>query len=117
MLKCNGSKRREMILTFKEEVILSALWILGGESTGALLRKKVIDLSRKEIVYGTLYNLLEYLIKKGYVDSQKSKPTAQPGGKRKTIYRITKEGKISLKDTKLFHQKIFDNLPDLELET
>ena len=44
-----------VILAVKEEIILSALLMLDGECSGAPLRRKVIELSHKEIVYGTLY--------------------------------------------------------------
>jgi len=38
------------ILTFKEEIILSSLFMLGKSSSGALIREKVIKLTKKEIV-------------------------------------------------------------------
>ena len=105
------------ILALREEVILSALWMLGGRSHGAVLRKKVIELSNKEIVYGTLYNLLDNLMRKGLVSSQKGIPTPEKGGKSKMIYSITKEGRAALQETKNLHESIFNNLPDLQLGT
>lgn len=82
------------ILAVKEEIILSALLMLEGSSHGAPIRKKVIEVSKKEIVYGTLYNLLEVLIRKGYVTSRKSDPKPIRGGRSKTIlYNSLKKGK------------------------
>jgi len=103
-----------VILAVKEEIILSALMMLEGESSGAPLRKKVIELSQKEIVYGTLYNLLDVLIRKGYVTSQKSKPIPVQGGRSKTIYSITKAGKHALLETLSLHAHIKKNLPSFE---
>lgn len=102
------------ILTLKEEIILSALMMLGGSSRGAPVRNKVIELAKKEIVYGTLYNLLENLIQKGYVISKKSDPTPVQGGRSKTIYTITEDGKIALQETLQVHENIKKNLPGLE---
>ncbi len=102
------------ILAVKEEIILSALLMLEGSSHGAPLRKKVIELSKKEIVYGTLYNLLEVLIRKGYVTSQKSDPTPVRGGRSKTIYSITKKGKQALEETLLMHEHIKNSVPGFE---
>lgn len=102
------------ILAVKEEIILSALLMLEGSSHGAPLRKKVIELSNKEIVYGTLYNLLEVLIRKGYVTSQKSDPTPVRGGRSKTIYSITKKGKQALEETLLMHEHIKNSVPGFE---
>jgi PadR family transcriptional regulator PadR len=102
------------ILAVKEEIILSALLMLEGSSHGAPLRKKVIELSEREIVYGTLYNLLEVLIRKGYVTSYKSDPKPIRGGRSKTIYTITKRGKAALEETLKMHEYLKNNIPSFE---
>ena len=102
------------ILAVKEEIILSALLMLEGSSHGAPLRKKVIELSKKEIVYGTLYNLLDVLIRKGYVTTQKSDPTPVQGGRSKTIYTITRQGQKALHETLSLHEQIKKSIPGLE---
>jgi DNA-binding PadR family transcriptional regulator len=103
------------ILAVKEEIILSALIMLDGSSHGAPLRKKVVELSNKEIVYGTLYNLLEVLIRKGYVNSSKSDPRPVRGGRSKTIYNITKKGKTAVEETLRMHERIKNSLPSYEV--
>ena len=103
-----------VILAVKEEIILSALLMLDGECSGAPLRKKVIELSQKEIVYGTLYNLLDVLLRKGYVTSQKRDPTPVQGGRSKTIYTITRKGRQALQETLALHEHIRKNVPGLE---
>ncbi len=102
------------VLALREEIILSALWMLGGSAHGSFIRNKVVDLSKKDIVYGTLYNIMEVLIRKGYVTSFKDQPTPERGGKRKTIYTITIEGKEALQETIKLHENIRKELPDLE---
>ena len=103
-----------VILAVKEEIILSALMMLKGESSGAPLRRKVIELTRKEIVYGTLYNLLDVLMRKGYVISHKTEPRPVQGGRSKTVYSITRQGRRALRDTLSLHESIKQNLPELE---
>ena len=102
------------ILAVKEEIILSAILMLEGSSHGAPIRKKVIELSQKEIVYGTLYNLLEVLIRKGYVTSRKSDPKPVRGGRSKTIYKITKIGKSALEESLRLHEHIMNSIPSRE---
>ena len=97
------------ILTLREEIILSAIMMNGGSSRGAPIRKTVIELTQKEIVYGTLYNLLENLIRKGYVTSRKSAPLPVQGGRSKTIYSITDDGKSALQETLIVHENIKKN--------
>ena len=102
------------LLAVKEEIILGALLMLEGSSSGAPLRKKVIEISQKKIVYGTLYNLLEVLIRKGFVTTQKSLPSPVQGGRSKTIYTITREGKQALHETLNMHENIKKNIAGFE---
>ena len=103
-----------VVLALREEIILSALWMLGGSSHGSLLRDKVVELSNKDVVYGTLYNLLEVLHRKGLITTRKDKPTPERGGKSKTIYAITEEGKEALQETMDLHRKIWKVLPEFK---
>lgn len=105
------------ILTLNEEVILISICRLGGSAHGAAIRDEMTELSQKEIVYGTLYNSLEYLIRKDYVTAAKGEPTPERGGKRKTIYTITSEGKAALLDTRQMHDKLWKGMPDLRMDT
>jgi DNA-binding PadR family transcriptional regulator len=73
-------------------------------------------LSDKEIVYGTLYNLLEALIRKGYVTTHKSDPKPVRGGRSKTIYKISKKGKTALEETLRMHEHIKKSIHSLASE-
>jgi PadR family transcriptional regulator PadR len=104
------------VLTLNEEIILIAVCRLGGSAHGVAIRDKVAELSSKEIVYGTLYNSLEYLIRKGFVRSVKGDPTPERGGKRKTIYSITSVGKKALMNTRSLHEKLWKGMPDVMMD-
>ncbi len=106
-----------LVLAVREEIILSSLLIMGGRADGATLRKKVIELSKREIVYGTLYNLLEVLIRKGYVTSRKSEPLPVRGGRSKAIYGITAKGTRALEETLFMHDGIKKSIPAFAEET
>ena len=104
------------ILTLNEEIILIAVCRLGGSAYGVAIRDKIAELSGKEIVYGTLYNSLEYLIRKGFVRSAKGDPTPERGGKRKTVYSITPAGKNALMNTRSLREKLWKGMPDLMMD-
>ncbi|MGD9346601.1 MAG: helix-turn-helix transcriptional regulator [Candidatus Aminicenantes bacterium] len=104
------------VLTLNEEIILIAVCHLGGSAYGVAIRDKVTELTDKEIVYGTLYNSLEYLIRKGFVRSAKGDPTPERGGKRKTTYSITLDGKKALMNTRSLHEKLWKGMPDLMMD-
>jgi DNA-binding PadR family transcriptional regulator len=104
------------VLTLREEIILSALILLEGSSGGSAIRKKIIELTGKEVVYGTLYNLMEYLMRKGYVTTHKSDPIPVQGGRSKTIYSITEAGRTALQETMALHEIIRGHLRDVKFE-
>ena len=104
------------VLTLNEEIILIAVCRLRGSAHGVAIRDKIVELSGKEIVYGTLYNSLEYLIRKDFVRSVKVDPTPERGGKRKTIYSITLDGKKALMNTRSLHEKLWKGMSDLMMD-
>lgn len=104
------------ILTRNEETILIALCRLGGEAHGPSLRDKMIELTGKSLVYGTLYNSLEYLIRKGYVSSKKGEPLPERGGKRKSIYSITLDGRQALLETRELQDRLWNGLNKVDLK-
>jgi len=67
--------------------------------------------------FGTLYNNLEQLVKKGYVLSYKGEPTAVRGGKRKVYYKITETGLEALCSAKELQEKLWDGISGLAIST
>ena len=57
---------------------------------------------------------MEVLIRKGYVITKKSEPVPEQGGRSKTIYIITDDGKTAVRETLVLHENIRDSLLDLE---
>lgn len=102
-------------LTLNEEVLLLAIWKLEDNAYPVTIRDEVIKMTGKNIVYGALYNSLDYLKKKGMVDSRKGDPTPEKGGKRKIFFSLTKEGIKSLQKTKEFHHSIWDGVKNLSI--
>ena len=103
-------------LTLNEEVLLLAITSLKDDAYPVSIRDRVIEMTGKKIVYGTLYNSLDYLLKKGYVDSRKGEPTAERGGKSKVYFSLTKEGVAALERTREFHREIWKGVDKLAIE-
>ena len=100
-----------MTLTLNEQILLLAIWKLGDEAYGVRLRELVCDYLGKDVAFGTLYNNLDQLIKKGYALSYKGDPTAVRGGKAKVYYQITKEGTAALQAARELQEKLWDGIP------
>jgi DNA-binding PadR family transcriptional regulator len=105
------------VLTRNEETIMIALCRLGGEAHGPALLDKITGLTGKSLVYGTLYNSLEYLIRKGFVSSRKGNPSPERGGKRKSIYTVTREGREALLETRKMQDRLWKGMSDADLKS
>ena len=51
-------------LTMNEQIFLIAIWHLEKDAYGVNIRKKITELTGRSILFGTLYNTLDYLVKK-----------------------------------------------------
>ena len=102
------------ILTVNEEMLLIVIWTLKEDAYGFPIMKKVTEITKKKVSYGSLYNSLNNLAKKGYLNFYRGEPTDVRGGKRKIYYAITSQGKAALKKAKQFHLNLWGNSPDFE---
>ena len=100
------------ILTLNEEMLLTAIFHLKDNAYGVTIMAIIREISQKKIVFGTLYNSLDKLVKKGYVVATTGDPTPERGGRRKVFYTLTKKGKTALEKTKEFHKTLWEWIPD-----
>ena len=70
-------------ITVLEEIILTTIFRLKEEAYGVSIRRTVSEITKKDIIYGTLYNTLDQLLRKDYVRKRLGKPTPQRGGRGK----------------------------------
>jgi DNA-binding PadR family transcriptional regulator len=106
-----GKQMKEM--TVSEGIVLTAIWRLKEHAYGISVRKKVVEVTGREIAYGTLYNILDQLVRKGYVSKRLGQPVAKRGGRSKIYYRLTKAGVQALQDAHKLQKKIWEGLPEL----
>lgn len=104
------------ILSVNEQIILVAILRMKEDAYGFEILKKVIEITGKKIVYGTLYNSLDNLVKKNYINIYKGEPTSARGGKRKVYYKITPLGRRKIFEAKEFHESILSGISDLILD-
>jgi len=103
-------------LTIQEEIILTAIWRLKEEAYGVLIRKNVAEITDKQMMYGTLYNTLSQLLRKGYVSKNKGEPTAARGGRSKMYYRVTQDGVKALQNNRELHRSIWKGIPEFVIK-
>ena len=98
-------------LTMNEQVYMIAIWRLGENAYGVKIREKVIEMTGKPMVFGTLYNNLDQLVKKGYVITKKGDTGTNRGGNIKVFYSLSEVGKVSLQESRSLQELLWIGIP------
>jgi PadR family transcriptional regulator PadR len=113
----NSSKGWPMIgLTFNEMLILNTIWRLKENTYGAEIRRHISELTHKNWNYGTMYCILDQLVKKRFIKRIIGDPTPVPGGRKKIFYEITPDGKKALAESFVIHKSLWEGFPVPEFE-
>lgn len=99
-------------ITFLEQIILSVILALKDGAYGVSVRQQVQKAIGKNINYGTLYNALEQLLKKGYVRKTQGDPTPDRIGRPRIYYKLTPAGEASLWEAYKLQTMIWKTIPD-----
>jgi PadR family transcriptional regulator, regulatory protein PadR len=99
-------------LTVFEEIILTAILRLKDDAYGVSIRKKADQVAGKDFIYGTLYNTLDQLVRKGHIAKRQGSPTPERGGRGKIFYTLTPEGLQALADARALHARIWNGIGD-----
>ncbi len=104
------------VLTKNEELILLSIWKLADKAYGVTIRDSIRQITGKSLNYGSLYNTLYLLVRKGYIESMESEPLSKQGGRRKVLYSLTQEGIEALQEAQKVHKLAWHDVPDFALE-
>jgi DNA-binding PadR family transcriptional regulator len=84
-------------LSKAEEIFLISIFRLKDNAYGVSICERIRELTGKIYTYGTLYKILDQIVRRGYVSKHEGEPTKERGGRRKMFYRLTSEGIEALK--------------------
>lgn len=90
-----------------EELVLLAVYSIGGEAYGVPLQEKLEDLLGRNISIGAVYAALGRLERKGHVTSWVGGATSERGGRRKRHFEITPMGVAALKQVRRVRERIW----------
>jgi DNA-binding PadR family transcriptional regulator len=106
-------RRPEMgSLTVTEQIYLIAIWHLKENAYGVKIREKILELTGKSMVFGTLYNNLDTLVKKGYVETKRGSSGPNRGGNIRVFYNLTKDGERSLQESRELQRSLWESVPE-----
>jgi DNA-binding PadR family transcriptional regulator len=75
-----------------ELLVLLALIQVGEDAYGVPIAQAIEESSGKPVIMASLYNTLERLEEKGWVQSAMGQPTAERGGRAKRYFSVTTAG-------------------------
>ena len=81
-----------------EQILLTAILTLGGESYGTPIYDRVCELAEKRVNLGSLYITLDRLAEKGLLVSWYSDPAESLRGRPKRYYRLEATGLRALEE-------------------
>ncbi len=102
-------------LTRNEELILLSIWKLKDAAYGVTIRENFRRITGRTLNYGSLYNTLYLLVRKGLVAQQESEPLSKKGGRRKILYSLTLDGLDALQEAQRIHELAWGGVPDFAL--
>lgn len=101
------------LLTRLEEAILIAILKLGGNSYGVPINREVSNIFGKTYTMGGLYFALDQLVRKEYLMKRSADSRPERGGRSRSYYRVTPEGKVALAAARRFQIKLWEAVPEL----
>ena len=103
-------------LTKNEEIILLTIWRLKEEAYGVRINNYIKNSIGKDWNYGTLYCILDQLVKKGMVSKKEGKPMPERGGRRKIYYTISQDGRAVLQEALEMQQTLWHGVTAIALK-
>jgi PadR family transcriptional regulator len=79
-----------------ELLLLLAIAQLGDDAYGVTVRDVLESRTSRTVTLGAIYKTLGRLESKGLVDVTVAPPTGERGGRRKKIYHLTKDGRVTV---------------------
>ena len=94
-----------------EEVVLLMVAILNGEAYGVTVSQAVEQNTGRIVAFGSVHNTLIRLEEKGFVQSELGGATAERGGRRKRLFRMTALGSQALREIQQLRQALWQLVP------
>ncbi|WP_461053281.1 PadR family transcriptional regulator [Spirosoma arcticum] len=94
-----------------EEVVLLMVAILDGDGYGVTVSQALEEHTGRVVTLGTVHNTLIRLEEKGFVTSQLGGATAERGGRRKRLFRVTALGSRALQEIQQLRQDLWQLVP------
>lgn len=103
-------------LTKHEEILLIAILNLRDNAYGVHIRRHIKETTGKQWNYGTLYRMLDQLVRKGLLERKEGAPMPEKGGRRKNYYSLAKGGVKALQEAYSLQKTLWGGQTESALE-
>lgn len=94
-----------------EETILLLVGILGEEAYAFKLAEEFESQTSRSVSIGAVHSTLSRIEDKGFLTSEMGSASAERGGRRKRIYKITAEGQAALRKSRELKLSLWNQFP------
>ncbi len=101
------------LLTKKEELIMLSILQLKEKAYLVSILEHLNDTTSRNFLLTAIHVPLTRLEKKGFIESAFGESTATRGGRRKKIYRLTKEGITVMREHKTLNDTMWSDLTEI----
>lgn len=103
-------------ITRLEEAILIAILRLEDKAYGVTINKQVSKACQKKYSLGALYFALDQLLRKGYVNKNIKHFYQAKGGRSRTYYTLTEEGRKALREVRFYQNSLWKGISEKTFE-
>ena len=94
-----------------EELVLMVVAILNHEAYGVKVMDEIEQQINRKVNISAVHTVLDRLEKKEFVSSYMGGASAERGGRRKRLYKVTTEGAKALNYVHQTRNELFDQIP------
>ena len=98
-----------------EELVLMIVAILSADAYGVKVMDEIKSQINRKVNISAVHTVLDRLEKKGFVSSYMGGASAERGGRRKRLFKITAEGSEALKYVHETRNSLFNQIPKTNL--
>ncbi|MEO1255332.1 MAG: helix-turn-helix transcriptional regulator [Bacteroidota bacterium] len=94
-----------------EELVLMIVAILNEEAYGVKVMDEILEQINRKVNISAVHTVLDRLEKKGLVASYMGGASAERGGRRKRLFKITSEGSRAIEFVHQTRNQLFNQIP------
>lgn len=98
-----------------EEVVLLAVALRYEQAYGAAIVNELEKQMKRSVNLGAVHSALNRLTEKGLLTSEMGGVTAERGGRRKRLYRLTPAGSAALREIHELRNQMWNLIPQIAL--